>query len=45
MPVVGFVNSGGASPQAGRADAFRKGLNEANLLRCIRFVRFQVKRT
>jgi putative ABC transport system substrate-binding protein len=32
MPVVGFVNSGGSSPQAGRADAFRKGLNEAGFI-------------
>jgi len=32
MPVVGFVNSGGSSPQAVRADAFRKGLNEAGLI-------------
>ena len=30
MPVVGFVN--GASPVAGRADAFRKGLNEAGFI-------------
>jgi putative ABC transport system substrate-binding protein len=32
MPVVGFVNSGGSSPQARRADAFRKGLNEAGFI-------------
>ena len=32
MPIVGFVNSGGSSPQAGRADAFRKGLNEAGFI-------------
>jgi putative ABC transport system substrate-binding protein len=31
MPVVGFVNSGG-STQTGRADAFRKGLNEAGFV-------------
>jgi putative tryptophan/tyrosine transport system substrate-binding protein len=32
LPVVGFVNSGGSSAQAGRADAFRKGLNEAGFI-------------
>src|SRR5262249_54814427 len=31
LPVVAFVNSGG-STQAGRADAFRKGLNEAGFM-------------
>jgi putative ABC transport system substrate-binding protein len=30
MPVVGFVN--GASPVAGRADAFRKGLSESGFI-------------
>jgi putative ABC transport system substrate-binding protein len=30
MPVIGFVNSG--APVAGRADVFRKGLNEAGFI-------------